>query len=134
MLTTCLINNCNYRPYVAEAVESALGQTQPFDQILVIDDGSTDGSRQLLAEQFDSVARVQIIRKQNGGQLSAFNHAIPHVTGDLVFFLDADDRYRSTYLERALATRGRPPILSSPVSRILARVRQSRNRRCRIAI
>jgi glycosyltransferase involved in cell wall biosynthesis len=103
MLATCLINSYNYRPYVAEAVESALAQTRPFDQILVIDDGSTDGSQQLLTERFGSNARVQIIRKNNGGQLSAFNHGLPHVRGDFLFFLDADDRYRPTYLERALA-------------------------------
>jgi glycosyltransferase involved in cell wall biosynthesis len=102
MLATCLINSFNYRPYVGEAVESALGQSRPFDQILVIDDGSTDGSRQFLEQRFGSTPRVQIIGKENGGQLSCFNAAIPHVTGDVLFFLDADDRFRPSYLATAL--------------------------------
>jgi glycosyltransferase involved in cell wall biosynthesis len=103
MLTTCLVNNFNYRSYVVEAVDSALAQTRPFDQILVIDDGSTDGSQQLLAQQFGRDPRVQIVCKENGGQLSCFNHAMSLVTGDLLFLLDADDRYRPRYLATALA-------------------------------
>lgn len=102
MLATCLINNFNYRPYVGEAVESALGQTRPFDQILVVDDGSTDGSRQFLEQQYAATPRVQIVGKENGGQLSCFNAAIPHVTGDVLFYLDADDRFRPSYLAKAL--------------------------------
>jgi glycosyltransferase involved in cell wall biosynthesis len=102
MRTTCLINSFNYRDYVIEAVESALHQTCAFDQILVVDDGSTDGSQELLKRLFEQEPRVQVIRKENGGQLSCFNHAIPLVTGDLLFFLDADDRYRPDYLATAL--------------------------------
>lgn len=102
MLATCLINSFNYRPYVGEAVESALGQSRPFDQILVVDDGSTDGSRQFLEQKYAGTPRVQILAKQNAGQLSCFNAAIPHVTGDVLFFLDADDRFRPSYLATAL--------------------------------
>jgi glycosyltransferase involved in cell wall biosynthesis len=103
MLATCLINSYNYRPYVGEAVESALRQSRPFDQILVVDDGSSDGSLELLEQQYGREPRVQIIGKTNGGQLSCFNHAIRLVSGELLFFLDADDRYRPSYLADALA-------------------------------
>jgi glycosyltransferase involved in cell wall biosynthesis len=99
---TCLINNFNYGRYVVEAVKSALGQTRKFDQILVIDDGSTDGSLSVLEKQFGRDPVIQIVGKENGGQLSCFNAAMPLVSGDVVFFLDADDRYRQTYLESAL--------------------------------
>lgn len=102
MQATCLINSFNYLPYVGEAVESALRQSRPFDQILVIDDGSSDGSRQFLEQRYASTPRVKIVGKENGGQLSCFNAAIPHVTGDLLFFLDADDRFRPSYLATAL--------------------------------
>jgi glycosyltransferase involved in cell wall biosynthesis len=100
---TCLINNFNYRDFVDEAVESALAQTRPFEQILVVDDGSTDGSLAALRARFADDRTVTIIGKQNAGQLSCFNAAIPHVTGDLLFFLDADDRYLPSYLETAVA-------------------------------
>jgi glycosyltransferase involved in cell wall biosynthesis len=103
MRATCLVNSYNYRPYVVEAVESALAQTRPFEQILIIDDGSTDGSQQLLAERYARKPGVELITKSNGGQLSCFNRAIPQVRGELLFFLDADDRYRPDYLERATA-------------------------------
>lgn len=99
---TCFINCFNYRSYVAEAVESALAQTRPFDQILVVDDGSTDGSLDFLQQQFGREPLVQLHGKENGGQLSSFNFALPLVTGDILFFLDADDRYRPPYLETAL--------------------------------
>jgi glycosyltransferase involved in cell wall biosynthesis len=99
---TCLINNFNYGRYVGEAVESALRQTRKFDQILVIDDGSTDGSLSALEKQFGREPAIQIVGKKNGGQLSCFNTAMPMVIGDVLFFLDADDRYRQFYLETAL--------------------------------
>lgn len=103
MRTTCIINNYNYHAFVGEAVESALAQSRPFDQIVVVDDGSTDGSRELLERDFGRRANVEIVCKENGGQLSSFNHAIHFVRGDLVFFLDADDRYRRDYVATALA-------------------------------
>jgi glycosyltransferase involved in cell wall biosynthesis len=101
MRAACLINSFNYRSYVTEAVESALNQTRPFDQIIVVDDGSSDGSQRLLEQEFGKEPRVQILCKENGGQLSCFNRAISSVDGELLFFLDADDRYRAPYLASA---------------------------------
>lgn len=99
---TCLINNFNYRDYIVEAVESALAQTRPFDEIIVIDDGSTDDSLDLLRRHFSEEPTVRIIAKANAGQLSCFNAGFEESNGDLVFFLDADDRYRPTYVEEAI--------------------------------
>jgi glycosyltransferase involved in cell wall biosynthesis len=107
---TCLINSYNYRDYVVEAVRSALQQSRPFDQILVIDDGSTDGSQDLLREQFGVEPRIEIVCKDNGGQLSCFNHAVSLIDGDLLFFLDADDRYRPDYLASALQYYQQKPV------------------------
>lgn len=102
MRTTCLVNNYNYIDFVCEAVDSALEQSLPFDQIVVVDDGSTDESVWRLRQQYTSEAKVEIAPKENGGQLSAFNAGMAAATGDLIFFLDADDRYRSDYVERAV--------------------------------
>lgn len=110
MNTTCLINNYNYRQHVGEAVESTLAQSVPFEKIVVVDDGSTDGSVDYLNKRFGNHPRISIIRKDHGGQLSCFNRGIQEVSSDLVFFLDADDRYCPNYVETALAEYRRPEV------------------------
>lgn len=101
MRTTCLINCFNYRDFVGEAVRSALRQTQPFTQVIIVDDGSTDGSGSYLEREFGCEPTVTVFRKNNGGQLSAFHAGTALAVGDIVFFLDADDRYPVTYVEAA---------------------------------
>jgi glycosyltransferase involved in cell wall biosynthesis len=100
MTTSCLINNFNYGQYVVEAVQSAVAQTDPFDEIIVVDDGSTDDSVKRLHERFSTDPRVSIVEQPNGGQLSAFNTGLARATGELICFLDADDLYECNYLER----------------------------------
>jgi len=103
MRTSCLINNYNYAKYVAEAIDSALDQTVPFDEIVVVDDGSTDDSLRIIHARFGSNPRVKIVAKENQGQLSSFNEGFLASSGEIVFFLDADDVYEKDYLEQALA-------------------------------
>ena len=102
MRTSCLINNYNYGRYLAEAIGSALEQTVPFDEIIVVDDGSTDDSLAIIRDRFGSNSRIKIVTKRNQGQLSSFNEGFLASTGDIVFFLDADDVYEKNYLEKAL--------------------------------
>jgi len=100
MRTTCLVNNYTYASYLPEAVDSALNQTIPFDEIIIVDDGSTDGSPALLQKRYGSLPNIRIIAKKNEGQLSCFNRGFAASRGDLIFFLDADDMYENEYLER----------------------------------
>jgi glycosyltransferase involved in cell wall biosynthesis len=102
MRTTCLINSYNYRHLVVEAVASATRQTVPFDEIIVVDDGSSDGSRELLQTRYGGLPQVRLVEKGNQGQLSCFNVGFALSTGDIVFFLDADDVYEPHYLEASL--------------------------------
>lgn len=92
-----IVNNYNYAGYVGAAIDSALSQSYAPVEVIVVDDGSTDGSREVIA-RFGS--RVIPIFKENGGQASAFNAGFARATGDVVLFLDADD----TLLPDALAT------------------------------
>jgi glycosyltransferase involved in cell wall biosynthesis len=78
----------NYGRFVAQAIESALEQTRPYEQIIVVDDGSTDNSRAVL-ERYRS--RVELIFKNNGGQLSAALHALDAIRCEYVHYLDSDD-------------------------------------------
>jgi glycosyltransferase involved in cell wall biosynthesis len=83
-----VINNYNYGQYLGEAINSALGQSYRNVEIIVVDDGSTDHSRDVIREFGDQVSRVI---KENGGQASALNAGFARSHGDLIIFLDADD-------------------------------------------
>lgn len=78
----------NLRTFLPEAIESALAQTVPVE-IVVVDDGSTDSSGDVAAGYG---ARVRLIRQENRGLSAARNAGIAHASGDLLQFLDADDR------------------------------------------
>ena len=83
-----VVNNYNYARFLADAVDSALAQTHPRVTVIVVDDGSTDDSRELLAQYEE---KVELVLKANGGQASALNAGFARSTGDAVIFLDADD-------------------------------------------
>lgn len=103
MRKTCLITNYCYGRFLGEAINSALAQTRPFDEILVIDDGSTDNSAETVRTQFGSNPRIRLLQKdENGGQLSCFNLGVESATGDVVFFLDADDTFSKEYVEEVM--------------------------------
>jgi glycosyltransferase involved in cell wall biosynthesis len=109
MKTACLVNNYNYQRYLGDCIDSAVRQSMPFDEIIVVDDGSTDGSLELLARRYGKNPRIQIVAKRNAGQLSCFNEGFAHSSADLVFFLDADDIYEPDYLETAMRMYQREP-------------------------
>ncbi|QDV72121.1 glycosyltransferase family 2 protein [Botrimarina mediterranea] len=100
MRLSCLINNYNYGRFVAEAVDSALSQSAPFDEIIVVDDGSNDQSLAVLSALEQRCPRLKVVRKPNGGQLSAFSAGLAASTGDVLYFLDADDLFEPNYVER----------------------------------
>jgi glycosyltransferase involved in cell wall biosynthesis len=83
-----LVASYNYEDYLGDAIESALAQDYENFEVVVTDDGSTDGSRDII-ERY--VPRVKAIYKANGGLASSFNSGVRHSTGDILFFLDADD-------------------------------------------
>lgn len=83
-----IINNYNYARFLREAIESALRQTYPDTEVIVVDDGSTDNSRDVIRSFGD---RIVPVFKENGGQGSAFNAGFAASTGDFVCFLDSDD-------------------------------------------
>jgi glycosyltransferase involved in cell wall biosynthesis len=95
-----IVNNFNYARYVGAAIDSALAQTHPATEVIVVDDGSTDESREIIASYGD---RLRAALKDNGGQGSAFNAGFAASTGDVVCFLDADDVLDPDAMERAVA-------------------------------
>lgn len=83
-----IINNYNYGRFVGEAIESALSQTYSDTEVIVVDDGSTDDSPEVIRSFGE---RIIPVFKANGGQGSAYNAGLRHATGDIVCFLDSDD-------------------------------------------
>lgn len=83
-----IINNYNYDRFLAEAIDSALNQTYSNVEVIVVDDGSIDNSREIIASYGD---RIIPILQPNGKQAAAFNSGFARSKGDVIIFLDSDD-------------------------------------------
>lgn len=86
-----IIPDYNGEEYISSAVYSALNQTESDIEVIVVDDGSTDGSLSIVREIASCDARVRIVTKENGGLSSARNAGLKVATGKYVLFLDCDD-------------------------------------------
>lgn len=87
---TVLISNYNMEQYVETAIASCLLQNEQPEQVLIMDDGSTDNSSHQL-KQWNDGKQVRVFEKKNEGKAIALNHLLPHVTTDFILELDADD-------------------------------------------
>ena len=92
---------------IGPAVESALGQTRPADEVLVVDDGSSDDLAAAL-EPFDG---VKLVRKENGGGASARNAGVAAASGEFMAILDADDAFQPRRLEAVAKLAAQRPEL-----------------------
>jgi glycosyltransferase involved in cell wall biosynthesis len=90
-LMSVMIGAYNAAPYLAEAIESVLAQDYEPIELIVVDDGSTDGT----ADVARNFAQVNLICQENGGNGAARNTAVENASGELYAFLDADDRFTS---------------------------------------
>lgn len=98
-LVSIIINNYNYGHFLKEAIDSALSQTYVHREVIVVDDGSTDDSRQIITSYGDKIVPVL---KENGGQASAFNAGFAASRGYLICFLDSDDIFLPEKVEEIL--------------------------------
>jgi glycosyltransferase involved in cell wall biosynthesis len=85
-----LINNYNYAPYLGACIDSALAQDHADLEVVVVDDGSTDDSRAVIAGYGD---RIVPVLKENGGQASSFNAGFAAASGEVLLLLDSDDAF-----------------------------------------
>jgi glycosyltransferase involved in cell wall biosynthesis len=90
-VVTIAICNYNYAEFLEEAINSALTQTYQNCEVIIVDDGSTDASRQVIGKLKELHPRLKVVLKDNEGQNSAYNTAFSQSTGDIVIFLDSDD-------------------------------------------
>lgn len=101
-----VIPSYNSAPYVGDAVRSALAQTHPPDQIIVVNDGSTDDTDAVLAPFAE---QITVVRQANAGLPAARNAGLRVATGDWVGFLDADDAWHPQKLELQLCAAATAP-------------------------
>jgi glycosyltransferase involved in cell wall biosynthesis len=84
-----IVVNYNNEPFLAAAIDSALGQNHPLCEVIVVDDCSTDNSRAMIAGYCDRIRCV--LREANGHQITALNSAWPLARHPILIFLDSDD-------------------------------------------
>lgn len=111
-LVTILINNFNYGRYLHQAIQSAIDQTYPKIEVVVVDDGSTDESPEVIRSYGD---RIVPVFKKNGGQASALNAGVAASTGEIIFMLDADDWFYKDKVERIVPLMKEMSILHHPM-------------------
>jgi glycosyltransferase involved in cell wall biosynthesis len=107
-LISCVVPVFNGERYIREALDSILGQTYRHLEVIVADDGSTDGTAAAVAEYGD---RVSYVRQPNAGPAAARNLGLGAAQGEYVAFLDADDLWHPEKLARQVARfRARPEL------------------------
>ncbi|MGB7401729.1 MAG: glycosyltransferase [Arcobacter sp.] len=92
-----LINNYNYAPFIEQAIDSVLNQTYDNFELIIVDDGSTDQSIEVLNKI--KHPKIKTILKENGGQASAFNVGFEASSGEIITFLDSDDWWKEDKLD-----------------------------------
>jgi glycosyltransferase involved in cell wall biosynthesis len=99
-LISCIVPVYNGEPYLAEALDSILAQTHRPLEIIVVDDGSTDGTATVVSSYG---SQIQYIKQGNAGPATARNLGLNIARGDYVAFLDADDLWHPEKMERQMA-------------------------------
>ena len=99
-LISVLISSYNCDRYITSAIDSAINQTYSNIEIIMVDDGSTDNSRQIIESYRD---RLTAIFKENGGQASAINAGFATSRGEIICLLDADDLWLPSKVEQVVA-------------------------------
>lgn len=105
-LVSVIIGNYNYGRFIAEAIDSVLNQTYRNFELIVVDDGSTDNSREIIKSYGN---KLTAIYQQNGGQSAAFNVGFAASKGEIICFLDSDDYYYKEKLAKVVEAFNKNP-------------------------
>lgn len=98
-LVSVVLGNYNYGRFLQQSIDSVLGQTYKNIELIVVDDGSIDNSRDIIQQYGD---RLIAILQDNTGQESTFNAGIERATGEIICFLDADDYFHPEKVARVV--------------------------------
>ncbi|MBR2822769.1 MAG: glycosyltransferase family 2 protein [Clostridia bacterium] len=92
----------NMRNYLSKCMDSLLNQTHQDYEILLVDDGSTDGSGEACDREAERSEIIRVVHKENGGLSSARNCGLDHARGEYIIFPDPDDWVEPNYLEHLM--------------------------------
>ena len=107
ILVSVIIPVFNVRPYLEEAIDSAIHQTYEKLEIILIDDGSTDGSDKICDDYASKDSRITVVHQVNKGLSGARNAGLEIMTGEAVAFLDSDDAYNPVFVSTMTEAMGR---------------------------
>jgi teichuronic acid biosynthesis glycosyltransferase TuaG len=103
VLVSVIMGAYNHEKYVAEAIESVLGQTMPDFELIIVDDASTDGTPQIIKRYQQKDSRVKaFFNQKNMGIASTANQCLNNANGEYLTFIGSDDLWVKTKLERQL--------------------------------
>lgn len=108
MTISAVLPAYNCEKFIVRAIESVLGQTSPPHEIIVIDDGSTDDTADIVRSFGD---KVILLQQENAGPSAARNAGIKAATGQWIAFLDADDQWLPEHLQHQVAVVTKEPVL-----------------------
>jgi glycosyltransferase involved in cell wall biosynthesis len=99
-LVSVILDNYNYGRFLQTAIESVFQQTYPNFELIVVDDGSTDNSREIIRSYGD---RLTAIFQENAGQEASFTAGLARASGEIICFLDSDDYFYPEKLAKVVA-------------------------------
>ena len=111
MKISAIIPTYNNAEYIEEAINSILAQSHPVNEIIVIDDGSSDNTEVLIRAVKQKTDKLSYTKQRNQGPSAARNHGIEIANGDWIAFLDADDRWPKDKIALQIAALQREPNL-----------------------
>lgn len=94
------VYNCS--KYLSKCIDSVISQTYQYFELILVDDGSTDGSEKICDEYLKKDKRIKLIHKKNSGVSDTRNQGLKMATGDYIAFLDSDDYVDNTWLENSI--------------------------------
>ena len=101
-LVSVIICNYNYSQYIGEAIESVLNQTHKNIELIIVDDGSIDDSREVIKGFVEKHPAIRYFRQSNKGIVATRNYGMRLAKGDFLCFLDSDDYFDHDYIENFL--------------------------------
>src|ERR1700734_1741735 len=125
-LVSILIPACNAGPFIADTIKSAMAQTWPEKEVIIVDDGSTDDTHSI-AQKFASKGITVVTQKNHGASL-ARNRALSLCRGEYIQWLDADDVLACDKISRQMEMAGmlsnKRTLFSSEWGRFMYRLRR----------